>query len=95
MGGLVQGIMIYILVERGGWLVHIKYISHLISAYLYVIVPVVVQIENAVDFAVGAHVQIVGAFHTLADRLAGVFLHLNVVELAAKTKQTRYGTVFG
>lgn len=62
-----------------------KLMPHLISAYLYVIVPVVVQIEDAVDLAVRTHVQVVGALDALADRLARVLLHLDVVELAAKS----------
>lgn len=44
------------------------------------IIPIIVQVENAVDFAVVAHVDVVHVLHAFADRLAGVLLHLNVVE---------------
>lgn len=51
-----------------------------ILGHLDMIIPIVVQVENAVDFAVVAHVDVVHVLHAFADRLAGVLLHLNVVE---------------
>lgn len=60
-----------------------RVISHLRAAYLYVVVPVVVEVQHAVDLGVGGHVQLLCALHALAHRLAGVLLHLDVVELSA------------
>lgn len=53
------------------------------------IIPIIVQVENAVDFAVVAHVDVVHVLHAFADRLAGVLLHLNVVEFPVGWKKKR------
>ena len=73
-----------------------KNIMHKISAimrknietHLNVIVPVVVQVDNAVELAVHGDVDVVGVGVAFAQGLAGVFLHLNVVELSIRKKKT-------
>jgi hypothetical protein len=53
------------------------------EAHLNVVVPVVVEIEDAVELALLGHVNVLGVLQTLADRLPRVLLHLDVVELPA------------
>ncbi len=48
------------------------------------VVAVVVKIEDAVNFAFGADVNILVIGDALAERLTRVLLHLNVVKLPAK-----------
>ena len=58
--------------------------SHLWTPYLYVVVPVVMKIENSVDLRVSAHVKIFRVLDAFADSLPRVLFHLDVVELPAK-----------
>ena len=48
------------------------------------VVPVVVEVEDPVDLAVVAHHDLVGVGDALAQGLAGVLLHLDVVKLPGK-----------
>lgn len=59
-----------------------------------VIVTVVVQIENPVDFTVFAHVYVFGTLQALADGLPCVFFHLNVIELSVGDRQKKKTTVY-
>ena len=51
---------------------------------LDVVVAVVVEVEDPVDLAVRGHVDVLGAVEALAQGLAGILLHLDVVELSEK-----------
>lgn len=51
-----------------------------ILGHLDMIIPIVVQVEDTVDFAVVAHMDVVHVLHAFANRLPSVLLHLNVVE---------------
>ena len=53
------------------------------QAHLDVVVPVVVQVEHAQQLAVGRHGQLLRLLDALAERLAGVLLHLDVEKLPA------------
>ena len=58
------------------------------------VVPVVVQVEHAQQLAVGRHSQLLCLLYTLAERLAGVLLHLNVEKLpVGRTGAVRLGVV--
>ncbi len=57
---------------------------------LYVVVPVVVEVEDAVDLGVQADVDVLRPGDALAQRLARVLLHLDVVELPATKKKGRF-----
>lgn len=46
------------------------------------IASVVVQVEHSQQFTIVAHGQLFGNLDSFAQGLAGVLLHLNVVELA-------------
>ena len=59
------------------------YYSILMPTHLDMVVAVVVEVEDAVELALPAHVQLLGALHPLAQRLPRVLLHLDVVELPA------------
>jgi hypothetical protein len=48
-----------------------------------VVVPVVVEVEDAVELAVLVHVNVLRVLHALAHRLPRILLHLDVVELPA------------
>lgn len=52
------------------------------NTHLDVIITVVVQIENPVDFAVFAHMYVFGSLQALANGLSCIFFHLNVIELS-------------
>jgi hypothetical protein len=55
--------------------------AHLWTPYLYVVVPVVMQVEDPVYLRVAAHVQVVCILDAFTDGLSCVLLHLDVVEL--------------
>ena len=56
-------------------------------AHLDVVVPVVVEVEDAVELTVLRDVDILRVLQALTDRLPRVLLHLYVVELPAHTKR--------
>lgn len=58
--------------------------AHLMAAYLNMIIAIVMQVEHSVNFTIHTDVNVVDAFDTFADRLAGVLLHLNVVKFPAR-----------
>ena len=51
------------------------------------VVPVVVEVEDAVELTVLRDVDILRVLQALTDRLPRVLLHLYVVELPAHTKK--------
>ena len=53
-------------------------------SHLNVVVPVVVEVEDAVELALLVDVDVLGVLDALAHRLPRVLLHLDVVELPAK-----------
>lgn len=58
--------------------------AHLMAAYLNMVIAIVMQVEHSVNFTIHTDVDIVDAFDTFANRLAGVLLHLNVVKFPAR-----------
>lgn len=48
------------------------------------IVPVVVQVDDAIQLGLHRDVDVLGAFDALAQGRSRVFLHLNVVKLPEK-----------
>lgn len=50
------------------------------------IASVVVEVEDSNQLAVIGDVEVFSAFDAFTQRLTGIFLHLNVVKLAAKTE---------
>ena len=69
-----------------------KYLQHnyfgFIIVYLDVIVAVVVEIENTEELRVGRDVNLIGVDQSLAEQLAAVLLHLDVVEFPVGPKGT-------
>lgn len=61
--------------------------AHLITAYLYVIVPIVMQIQYTVNFTITTNMNVIDTFHALTDRLSSVFLHLNIVKFPIEEKE--------
>lgn len=57
--------------------------------YLNVVVPVVVQVEHSVNFAIRKNVKIVRTLGAFTNSLLSIFLHLNVVELSTKRGETQ------
>ena len=55
-------------------------------SHLNVVVSVVVEVEDPVELGVQGDPQVVRVLDALAQRLPGVLLHLDVVELPANTK---------
>ena len=53
-------------------------------SHLNVVVSVVVEVEDPVELGVEGDPQVVRVLDALAQRLPGVLLHLDVVELPAK-----------
>ena len=49
--------------------------------HLNVVVSVVVKVENPVELALHGDMEIIRVLDSLAERLPGVLLHLDVVEL--------------
>ena len=47
------------------------------------VIPVVVKVENSVEFAVNRDSKVLRVLHPLAQRLSGVLLHLDVVKFPA------------
>jgi hypothetical protein len=65
------------------------------STHLDVIITIVVQIENPVDFAVFAHVYVFGSLQALANGLSCIFFHLNVIELSVGNRKKRRLFIIG
>lgn len=63
--------------------------AHLMAAYLNVIIAIIMQVKHTVNFTVHTNMDVVDAFDTFADRLTGVFLHLNVVKFPARKKSKK------
>lgn len=59
--------------------------SHLRTAYLNVVVPVIMEVEDPVDLTVSADMKVLNGLDTLTYSLARILLHLDVVELSATT----------
>ena len=53
------------------------------------VVPVVVQVNDSVQFRIHVDVDVLGVLDALAQGLAGVLLHLNVVELSEIKKDKK------
>ena len=53
--------------------------------HLYLVVAVVVEVDDAVDLAVGRHDDVLWPADALSQRLTSILLHLDVVELPANT----------
>jgi len=72
-------------------MVKVRYISSmmLMCSHLDVVVPIVVEVEYAVELAVLVDVDVLGVLDPLAHGLPRVLLHLDVVELSA-TQQSLY-----
>lgn len=66
--------------------------SHLRTAYLNVVVPVVMEVEDPVDLTVSADVKVLNGLDTLTYSLARILLHLDVVELSATTAIQHFTT---
>lgn len=62
--------------SKGGLHNRAKMVGH-----LYMVVAVVVEVEDAVELRVRAHVQVLRRLDALGERLARVLFHLDVVEL--------------
>jgi hypothetical protein len=58
------------------------------AAYLNVIIAIVMQVKHTVNFTIHVNVNVIDTFDTFADRLTGVFLHLNVVKFPENKKVT-------
>ena len=54
-----------------------------VLSHLNVVVSVVVEVEHPVELGVNSDPQVVGVLDPLAQRLPGILLHLDVVELPA------------
>lgn len=61
-----------------------------VCAYLNVIATVVVKVEHPQKLTVLGHVQVFGHLDTLAESLAGVLLHLDVVEFTGREREREY-----
>lgn len=59
---------------------------YLWDLYLDMIIPIIVKIQYSVNITIDADMQIIGILYSFADRLPGVFFHLNVIEFSAKEK---------
>jgi hypothetical protein len=53
------------------------------------VVAVVVKVEHSVDFRVEGHVDLLCALDAFGEGLAGVLLHLDVVEFPGNTNKER------
>jgi hypothetical protein len=61
--------------------------AHLFAAYLYVIIPIVMQIQHTINFTFGAYRDLFVRFNAFTDGLAGIFLHLYIIKFPVKKRR--------
>ena len=52
----------------------------IVNSYLNLVISVVVQVEDSVQFTLHGDVQVLPVLDSLAESLSGVFFHLDVVK---------------
>lgn len=68
-------------------LVHFRDVYVMVDTHLNVVVSVVVQVEDTIDFTVDSDVDVIRVGDAFTQGLTCVFLHLNVVEFPVKERR--------